>query len=270
MGISVVINTLNEEFNIADCIRSVQGLADEILVCDMYSDDCTVEIAQSLGARIIYHERTGFVEPARYFAISQAHHEWVLVIDADERMTERLATKLKELVRDENVEVVSFWSLYWYFGGWIHYGGFFSNTWTRLFRKEIYLKTYNSSEENIHCNFTTLRGHPNNLRLGPEYYILHLAYPTIEKYVCKTIGMYARVEGEEIHRQGRRFSLVRLIGEPVRVFFQNFLFKQGFRDGMRGFILAVLFAGYRFTTWANVWILEELEKQKAYTPQEVV
>ena len=70
--ISVVINTLNEENNIGACIESVQGFADEIVVCDMYSDDRTVEIAESYGAKVVFHERVGFVEPARFFAISQA------------------------------------------------------------------------------------------------------------------------------------------------------------------------------------------------------
>ncbi|MCL5126320.1 MAG: glycosyltransferase family 2 protein [Deltaproteobacteria bacterium] len=270
MSISVVINTLNEEANIADCIRSVQWMADEVVVCDMHSDDRTLEIAQSLGAHVIYYERTGFVEPARYFAISQAQHEWVLVIDADERMTERLATKLRELARDKSVEVVSFWSLYWYFGDWVRYGEFFSNTWTRFFRKEIYLETYNSNEENVHHNFDALRAYPNNLRLGPEHHILHLAYPTIEKYVCKTLGMYARVEGEQYYKQGRRFSFVRMVGEPLKSFVKTLFLMQGYRDGMRGFILSVLYAGYRFNTWANVWLLEELDKQKNSSKREAI
>jgi len=268
--ISVVINTLNEEKNISACIKSVHDFADEIVVCDMYSDDRTVEIARSHGAKVVFHERVGFVEPARFFAISQASHEWVLVIDADERMTERLATKLRELARDKSVEVVSFWSLYWYFGGWVRYGKFFNNTWTRFFRKEIYLKTYDSNEENVHHNFSTLRAHPNNLRLGSEYHILHLAYPTIEKYVCKTVGMYARAEGEQYYKQGIRFSLRRLIGQPIRTFIDRFIVGQGYRDGIRGFILAVLYAGYRFNTWANVWLLEELAKQKDSSQHEVL
>ncbi len=261
-SISVVINTLNEENNIADCIRSVQGLADEIVVCDMYSDDRTAEIAELYGAKVVFHKRTGFVEPARYFAISQAQHEWVLVLDADERMTERLATRLRELARDKDVEVVSFWSLYWYFGGWVRHGSFFSDVWTRFFRKEIYLETYTSDEENVHNNFTAIRMRPNNLRLGSEYYILHLAYPTIEKYVCKTLGMYARVEGEQYYRRGIRFSLFGLIGQPIRAFMGSFIVRQGYRDGVRGFVLAVLYAGYRFTVWANMWLLEELDKHK--------
>jgi glycosyltransferase involved in cell wall biosynthesis len=261
-GISVVINTLNEEHNIADCIRSVQGIADEIIVCDMYSDDRTIEMAESYGARVVFHERAGFVEPARYFAISQAQREWVLVLDADERMTEKLALKLQELSRDESTLIVSFWSQYWYFGGWVRYGNFFSNVWTRFFRKAVYLETYNKDEENVHHNFAALRAHPKNLRLGPDYYVLHLAYPTIEKYVCKTLGVYGRIEGEQYHSQGIRFSLPRLIGQPIRTFISCFIVNQGYRDGLRGFILAILYAGYHFTTWANLWLLEEMDKHK--------
>src|SRR5688572_27812596 len=96
-GIAVVINTLNEESNIGNCIDSVLELADEIVVCDMHSEDRTLEIARQKGARVVLHPRTGFVEPARRFAISQARHEWVLVLDADERMTDMLAARLKEI-----------------------------------------------------------------------------------------------------------------------------------------------------------------------------
>ena len=84
-NITLVINTLNEEGHIAGCINSAKSIADEIIVCDMYSDDDTVKIAESLGAKIVFHERTGFVEPARHFAISKASYEWVLVLDADEQ-----------------------------------------------------------------------------------------------------------------------------------------------------------------------------------------
>ena len=125
MGIALVINTLNEEKNIGDCIDSVGSLVNEIVVCDMYSDDRTAEIATLKGAQVVLHPRIGFVEPARKFAISQASQEWVLVLDADERMTPQLANRLIQVTQEDSCDVVSFWSLYWYFGGWVRHGGFF-------------------------------------------------------------------------------------------------------------------------------------------------
>ncbi|OGA55746.1 MAG: hypothetical protein A3G81_19485 [Betaproteobacteria bacterium RIFCSPLOWO2_12_FULL_65_14] len=255
-GIAVVINTLNEEANIGECIDSVRGLAQEIVVCDMHSDDRTVEIARQKGARIVLHARTGFVEPARRFAIAQARCQWVLVLDADERMTPALAARLKKAVEEEAHDVVSFWSLYWYFGGWVRHGGFFSGHWRRLFRKEVYLATYAETDERVHQNFDALKQAKRILQLPQDYYIEHYAYATLEKYLSKTLGTYARIEGEQYVREGRRFSLVRMIGEPLMEVPVRFLWLKGYRDGMRGFVLACLFAGYRFCVWANVWYLQ--------------
>jgi glycosyltransferase involved in cell wall biosynthesis len=256
-GIAVVINTLNEESNIGDCIGSVRSLADEIVVCDMHSDDRTVEIAHQRGARIIHHPRTGFVEPARRYAISHARREWILVLDADERMTDGLAARLKRVAGEDRCDVVSFWSLYWYFGGWVRHGRFFSGEWRRFFRRSVYLETYDEAEEQIHHNFVSLTRATRICQLSEEYYIQHYAYPTVEKYLSKTLGMYARIEGEQYVKLGRRFSLARMIGEPIKEFGARFVWYGGYRDGMRGFILACLYAGYRFCVWANVWFLRE-------------
>ena len=255
-GIAVVINTLNEESNIGDCIDSVQGLADEIVVCDMHSEDRTLEIARQKGARIVFHPRTGFVEPARRFAISHARREWVLVLDADERMTELLSRKLKEVSAEDSCDVVSFWSLYWYFGGWVRHGRFFSGQWRRFFRRSVYLETYDEAEEQVHYNFVSLTRAKRICQLSEEYYIQHYAYPTVEKYLSKTLGTYARIEGEQYVKLGRRFSLARMIGEPVKEFCGRFVWHRGYQDGVRGFILACLYAGYRFCVWANVWFLQ--------------
>lgn len=256
MNISLVINTLNEEGNVGDCIDSVKGLADEIIVCDMHSEDRTADIARSKGARVVFHPRTGFVEPARRHAILQARGEWILVLDADERMTERLANKLRELTRGDTCDVVAFWNLYWYFGGWIRHGGFFNGQWRRFFRRRVYLETYSVTDEQVHHNFESLTRATAILQLPKEYHIRHYAYPTVEKYLSKTLGTYARIEGEQYVQGGRHFSLVRMLGEPLKEFIMRYLVRRGFLDGMRGFILACLYSGYRFCVWANIWSIQ--------------
>ena len=267
--ITLVINTLNEEGNITDCIRSASDYVDEILVCDMYSDDRTVEFAQELGAKIVYHDRTGFVEPARYYAISQASHEWVLVLDADERMTQKLGNRLLEIVKDDRVDLVMFGNLYLYFGDYVKHGGFFSIKWPRFFRRSIYIETYNNSDAKVHMNFMAIKKFaPRKLQLPSEYHIIHYAYPTIEKYVSKTIGMYARIEGEEYYSAGRKYSLLKLIYEPIKEFIIRYFFYFGFLDGIRGFILNVLYAVFRFAVWSNVWLLEKQAIQKKREAEE--
>ena len=99
MAISVVINTRNEEKNLPRCLASVKGLADEIVVTDMESIDKTVEIAKKAGAKVFKHKQTGYVEPARNYAISKATGEWILILDADEETPPSLVKKLKQLVK---------------------------------------------------------------------------------------------------------------------------------------------------------------------------
>lgn len=260
--ISVVINTLNEAGNIEACIKSVKGLADEVIVCDMMSDDATQQIARSLGARVVEHERTGFVEPARKFAIEQASTEWVLVLDADERMTPPLAQRLKELAQRVDLDVVRFWSLYWYFGDWVRHGGFFNNEWPRFFRKRVYLEKFRSEEQRVHGNFSALMRHKRMTILESEYYILHLAYPTVEMYVDKTVRKYSSLEAQQYVADGGTFKIYRMFYDPLRSLVGRYLFKQGYRDGLRGLILAALFAAHRFCFWAMVWVERDKLKQQ--------
>ena len=87
--ISVVINTLNAERLLEKCLLSIQD-ADEIIICDMYSEDRTIEIAKKFNCKIVYHQKTGIVEPARNWAMDQAAGEWILVLDADENVFEQI------------------------------------------------------------------------------------------------------------------------------------------------------------------------------------
>ena len=89
MKISVVINTYNAEKHLEEVLLSVKDF-DEIVICDMHSTDSTIEIAKKFNCKVVYHEHTGYAEPARNFAVHQASHPWVLVIDADEAIPRKL------------------------------------------------------------------------------------------------------------------------------------------------------------------------------------
>jgi len=260
MNISVIINTLNEESNIAECIRSVKNLADEIVVCDMHSDDNTVKIANESGARVVQIERMeGAYQRMRFYGIQAASHEWVFLIDADERMTENCISPLKMLAKDTTIDVVRIWSLYCYFGDWVYNGGFF-NTNPRFFRKDVFLSKYKENNIQAHADWAALEGLPNTVILPKQYYLLHYAYPTIDKYVTKTVGMYSRVEAEQRFRNGQTFSKRKMIIEPCKMFIKKFFLLHGYKDGMRGFILAVLFAVFRFCMHANLWFFHQKAK----------
>src|SRR5450759_4249900 len=107
VSISVVINTLNEEANIAYALRSVRTWVDEIVVVDMHSDDRTREVAETYGARVYLHDRVGYVEPARRFALAKATGDWILILDADELIPPRLARRLSDIAAAGQADVVS-------------------------------------------------------------------------------------------------------------------------------------------------------------------
>lgn len=277
--ISAVINTLNEEANIAACIASVRAVADEIVVCDQESSDRTVEIARFLGAKVVTFPRIrgNFVGAPKKFAIENATGEFILSIDADERVTPRLARKLRELAAANQYDVVHFRKKNLYFGGYpIHSLPFFIPE-PLFFRRSVYLQNYSGAEEQHHNNYAGVRFAEPALTLPPSYHFIHLAYPTIEKYVTKTLGWYARVEAEQWHESGRTFSQRQMLEEPARFFFGSFVKKRGYRDGTRGLILHVLFSGYLFLRWANLWLIEQQagfvpieDNQKIWQPAEKV
>jgi (heptosyl)LPS beta-1,4-glucosyltransferase len=230
----------------------------------MYSDDHTAQIATDLGAKVVKFPRVNGYwggEP-RHFAIQQATHEWVLMIDADERLTAPLSDRLRQIAASDRYDCVKFAKLNFYFGDFVYHGPFFLPNQPLFFRKSVYLRNYTGVEEHAHNDWAAVNHLESTLILPTQYHYVHLAYPTIEKYVAKTVGMYARIEGKQYYELGREFSLMRLIGDPIKTFALNYLIKQGYKDGMRGFILNTLFAVYRFTTWANVWLLEELDRQR--------
>lgn len=261
-SVSVVINTLNEENNIQGCIESVKSIADEIIVCDMHSEDKTVEKAKERRATVVYYEKSEYVEPARYYAISNASYEWVLVIDADERLTERLATKLKAIIKKNKVDVVFVAVLSNYFGKFIRHGGFFNNNFPRFFRKKVYLETYDKRDEFIHRAFINLKTKVGNRIILPlTYFIEHYPYFSIKSYIDKTVGKYAFIEAKNMFNKGVRFKLHKVIFQPLKVFIAAYIFRAGFLDGIEGFILAVLYMVFRFAVWANLWFLENTKEK---------
>ncbi len=259
--ITLVINTYNEEVNISDCINSAKSFVDEIIVCDMYSTDKTLSIAKELGAKIIMHEKTPVVEPARYFAISSASHPWVLVLDADERLTVKLGKKIAEIVEESKYDLIVYPYLYNYFGGYVYHGGFFESIYPRCFKKSQYLATYDSSDSLVHGNFRSLLTKTTNkIILGKEFFAYHEAYPSLEKYVQKTLGFYAKQEAEKNLALGESFSSLKLIYLPLKIFIGRYIFRKGFLDGWRGFFVCFLFSQFYFMTYANMWSLSKNSK----------
>ena len=135
LSISLVISTLNEESNISDCILSAQKLVDEIVVVDMNSEDRTVEIAKSLGAHVHLIEQRPFVDPTRNHAIEQATGDWILLLDADERLTPELGRELLDIAEKDRADSVTVHFDTYMFGRHIRYSGWQGDKHCRFFKK---------------------------------------------------------------------------------------------------------------------------------------
>jgi glycosyltransferase involved in cell wall biosynthesis len=247
--LSVIIPCYNEESNIKGCLESVTW-ADEILVVDSFSTDTTLEIARKYTNRIIQHE---YINSAaqKNWTIPQASHDWVLIVDSDERVTPDL--------RDEIIALLSQADLkdgYWIkrknilFGKEIKHSGWGSDTVLRLFRKE--LGRY--KEKRVHAevelkNTGILDG-----------YLEHFNMTSLSAWVNK-INRYSSWKAEDKYEKGLKAPVLHMIVRPPIRFFKDYVLRLGMLDGWRGFLIAALSAFAELIMAAKVK-LSSLDNQK--------
>ena len=257
-SISVVINTLNEEMNLPNALESVRNLADEIIVVDMYSDDRTVEIARQYGAKVFYHERVGFVEPARQYAVSLATNEWILVLDADERVTFELAQEIKQAIKKDSYLVYRIDRRDVMFGKWINYGG-----WDKQYNIRLHKKGSVKWTDQIHQQ--GIAKYP----VGDlQHLMLHYSHTTIEKFTNK-MNQYTTIEAQELYEKNVKIGWFRILRTIPGHFFQRYILWQGFRDGAHGFVLAVLIGVYHFLTRVKLWELYYIANRVSIAESEI-
>ncbi|MBI2018510.1 glycosyltransferase family 2 protein [Candidatus Daviesbacteria bacterium] len=244
--ISVIINTLNEEKNIARAIESVKW-ADEVVVCDMHSEDKTVEIAKKLGAKVISHKRLDYVEPARNFAISKASNEWILIADPDEEIPDQLAKRLKEIANKmEQIDYVRIPRKNIIFGKWMKGAMWWPDLNVRFFRQDKVKWT-----DKIHRP-PELLGQGLDLPAEEKWAIIHHNYQTIGQFI-ERMNRYTTIEAEELKKQGYEFNWQDLFDKPLNEFLSRFFANRGFEDGLHGLALSLL-QGFSFLIiYLKVW-----------------
>ena len=241
--LSVTILTCNEERNLPRCLASIAGLAEQVVVVDSGSTDRTVAIARAAGAEVIERKFPGWV--AQYqFALEQARGDWILALDADEWLSPALRAALAAVLagaRSEasgfNVERRAF-----VFGAWVRHGGW-SEWKLRLVQRGRGRWGGVDPHPSLHCDdgVARLAG-----ALG------HRPYADLGHHLAKQ-DRYAAVYARGITAAGRRPSLLGMLCEPPAVFVQRLLLQSGWRDGVRGVVLAGLAATYFFLRHARRW-----------------
>lgn len=254
MKISVVINTYNEEKHIERVIKSV-NFADEVLVCDMHSDDNTAVIAKKLGAKVIFHKRLSYVEPARNFAVSKSQNDWVLVLDPDEEIPPSLADKLKQIASETNVTIfVDLPRKNIIFDKWIK-----TAMWWPDYNPRFFKKGNVSWSEKIHEKPKTL-GQGISLPAEERYAIVHHHYESISQYLEK-LNRYTSIQAKNLVTSGYKFEWKDLISKPLGEFLSRYFALRGFEDGLHGLSLALLQAFSHLIMYLKVWELEGFEKR---------
>ena len=254
--ISVVINTLNEEKNISRAILSVKGFADEVVVVDMKSNDKTCEISEKLGAKIFTHKKTGYVEPARNFAISKATGDWVLILDADEEIPQTLAKKIKDIVKSPKADYFRIPRKNIIFGSWIEHTLWWPDYQIRLFRKGKV--TWN---ELIHTVPITV-GSGADIAAEEKYAILHHNYDFTEQYL-ERLNRYTSVQSNLLVKDGYNFAWTDLIRKPLKEFSNRYFAGEGYKDGVHGLVLSLLQAFSELTVYIKVWQKSGFKEEKA-------
>ena len=242
MKISVVIHTFNSGKTLDKVLASVKDF-DEIIVCDMYSEDNTLSIAQKYNCRIIMHERCGFVEPARNMAIQSASHEWVLVVDSDEVVPNELKELLYAIIKQNNpAEAYRIPQKNYFMGRFMHAS--YPDYHIRFLQKsKAYWPPYIHSTPEIN-------GRIAKIASKHKYALIHLDDPTISSLLSK-INTYT--DKELFKRQNEKTGITGLIMKSFFRFFSYYILKGGFRDGRAGFIYACFNAIYKFTTVVKIW-----------------
>ena len=253
--ISVVINTYNEERNIRRAMESV-AWADEIVVCDMHSSDKTVKIAKELGAKVILHKKTGYVEPARNFAISKTSFNWVLVLDADESIPEALARKIKELIAKPNpIDYVEIPRKNIIFGKWMKASMWWPDYQVRLFKKGSVLWN-----EKIHGKPQT-KGIGLKLQPEEQLAIVHQNYQGVSQFI-ERMNRYSDIQASQLQEEGYKFSWKDLLQKPLNEFLSRFFASNGYQDGLHGLALSLLQAFSFLVVYLKVWEKIKFKEQE--------
>lgn len=253
--ISVVINTLNEEKNIKLAIESAKW-ADEIIVCDMYSEDKTVEIARKMGAKIFFHKKEGFVEPARNFAVSKASNEWILILDADEEIPDTLAEKLNEIAgKMEEIDYIRLPRKNIIFGYFMKESLWWPDYNIRFFRKGKVTWT-----GQIHRP-PEISGQGLDLPIDERYALIHHNYDSISQFIDR-MNKYTDVQAGEIKKEGYNFDWKDLFERPLDEFLSRFFANSGYKDGLHGLSLSFLQAFSILIVYLKAWEAENFSEQK--------
>jgi glycosyltransferase involved in cell wall biosynthesis len=249
--VTAIIPCKNEEASIAEAIESVSW-ADEILVVDSYSTDNTLAIARELGVKVLQRP---FDTHARQknWAIENASHNWIFILDADERVPAVLAAEIKNILQTANEpDKAAYWigRQNYFMGKLVRYSGWQYDKVIRLFRKDL-------------CRYPEVQVHEEISTTGTvgqlKNKLIHYTYRGLRQYLEKW-DHYTWLSAKDRGTKTTNVTLYHLAIKPVIRFFRHYIWFRGFLDGKVGFIISYMAAVSVFMRYLKLWRLQEGEK----------
>jgi glycosyltransferase involved in cell wall biosynthesis len=254
MQISAVIIVGNEEEKIGDAIRSVVW-ADEVVVVDSESTDTTREIAEGLGARVIVKPWTGF-SAQKQFAVDEAKYDWILGVDADERVSPALKDEIQQLQNKNESELPRGFRiprLSYYIGRPVRHSGWYPDWQLRLFDRRAGRWSSDLIHESFRLDDDAAPG-----RLTSD--IIHLTVDSAAQHHRMIGERYAPLAAEQMFASGRRTSQFRIVTAGPIAFLSTYVLKAGFLDGFTGFCIARFAAHHAFLKHLLLWELQNKDR----------
>lgn len=250
--LSLFVITKNSEAMLSACLKSVQGLADEIIIVDSYSVDKTLDIAKQYGALIFQREFTNF-QDQKQFALNKCSGEWVLNLDSDEELSPELKKEISKTINKKpKCKLFSLTEQVTFLGRKMKYSGLTGYTKKRLALRAgakyiggpVHEKLFNDGPKGC---------------LKSYYY--HIPYNSIEQFFDK-FNRYTTLGAQKLLESGKKFHILNLIRQPFD-FIKIYFFHLGFLDGIHGFLWAWLSSTYPTVKYAKLWYLYFQNEKKS-------
>lgn len=242
--LSVAIITLNEEERLPECLASLADV-DEVVVVDSGSQDKTLEIAKNYGAKVLKKDWCGF-GPQKQFAIDQCTNEWILILDADERLPAETFGEITDTIQKPAFDTYKIPRKNYFSGRWIRGMGWWPDKVLRLFRKNKGYMSNHLVHESV-----LVDGETGSLSKP----IIHLTNRNLHQTLEK-INLYSSIGAEELYAQGARSSTAKALLRGSWAFFYNYFFRLGLLDGPQGLIIAVsdgVTKFFKYTKLQELW-----------------
>ncbi len=244
--LTVIIPCKNEEANLRACVESIIGLADEVVVADSGSTDRTMEIAKDLGCRIIEREYR-YSGDFKNWAIPQAKHDWVLILDADERLSAELDEEIRIELSMPTADGYWIYRKNYFLGHLVRYSGWQNDRVLRLFKRDLGRYVGDTDHAEVEISTGKVGRFKNR--------IIHYSYWNYDQCLSKA-QRYSTFQAGRWNEQGKKARFANLLFRVPLRFAQTYILRLGFLDGFVGIQVCALIALQSYLKQARLWELQ--------------